>query len=49
MLSGIALLFRPTNGAGLAVVSAGILWLLFWVILGGIVGQRAARGPEAPR
>ena len=43
MLSGLVLLLRPTNGFGLAVVIAGIVWLLFWVLRGGIVGHRAAK------
>ena len=49
ILSGIVMLFRPSNGVGLVVVIVGIGWLLFWVVRGGIVGQRAARDPEAPR
>jgi len=46
MLAGVVLLLRPTNGFGLAVVIAGLAWLLFWVIRGGIAGQRAAKDAE---
>lgn len=47
MLAGVVLLLRPTNGFGLAVIIAGISWLLFWVIRSGIVGQRAAKGGDS--
>lgn len=46
MLAGLVLLLRPTNGFGLAIVTAGLIWLLFWVIRAGVAGQRAAREGE---
>lgn len=46
LASGILLLFRPSNIAGLVVISIGLVWMVAWVIRGGVLGQRAAN--EAP-
>ena len=46
MLTGVALLLRPTNGFGLAITTIGLVWLLFFVIRGGVLGNRAANGAE---
>ena len=46
MLTGVALLLRPTNGFGLAITTIGLVWLLFFVIRGGVLGNRAAKGAE---
>ena len=41
--AGMALLLRPSNGVGLAVIMAGLGWLLGWVFRAGYLGTRAAR------
>lgn len=42
LVSGPTLLTHPTNGAGLAIVLAGIGWMVAWVLAAGVVGTRAA-------
>lgn len=42
-VTGAFLLFRPSNGLGLALISIGLVWLLGWVIRAGYLGTRAAR------
>ncbi|MDJ0961754.1 MAG: SdpI family protein [Acidimicrobiia bacterium] len=42
-LAGLLVLFRPSNGVGLAIISIGLVWLLVGVMAGGYVGTRAAR------
>ena len=41
--AGILLLFRPSNGIGLAVITAGLVWLLAWIFRAAYLGTRAAR------
>lgn len=46
LLTGAVLLLRPSNGLGLAVMAAGLVWLLGWVVRAAYLGTRAARGEE---
>ncbi len=43
IVAGVALLFRPANGAGLVIALGGVGWLLGWVFRAAQLGIRAAR------
>lgn len=43
LATGGLLLLRPSNGIGLTVISAGLVWLLAWVFRAGYLGNRAVR------
>ena len=43
LVTGPLLLSHPTNGTGLAIVLAGIGWMLAWILAAGVVGTRAAQ------
>lgn len=40
--AGLGLLTVPSNGVGLAVITVGLLWMLGWILRGGVLGHRAA-------
>ncbi len=42
MLAGAVVLLRPSNGMGVGVTACGVAWLLFFVIRGTVLANRAA-------
>ena len=42
LVTGPLLLTRPTNAGGLALVLAGLAWMVGWILAAGVVGTRAA-------